>query len=171
MHMAELLANLGATHHHGRIQTMLDIGRRSGQEPELLQLLQRMREKGPYLRHMALYGAVAAKDGQALADTAVHDPSRFLRSMAVRQAARLSNDEQILQMLNSLARKQQRQLLVCLQKSNRQRLVDVWLDSQTVPSPELLAPRTDLAPVRRPVISRGLVDHGPERLSSRIHSA
>lgn len=138
MKLPELLDQLRATHHRGRIQTMLELGRRSIQEPEVAELLRGMRGRAFYLRQMALFAALTARDGDAFEQTALGDPSRILRRMAVRQAARLCDEEQVARLLAELPRKDKRLFITCLQKRHRRKLVDGLLLSQGEPTPEAL---------------------------------
>jgi len=134
MKLSELLDQLRTTHHRGRIQIMVAIGRR----PELAVLLGQMRTRGFYLRHMALFAAMAAEDGETMERTALSDPSRILRRMAAHQAARLCTDEQVARLLEGLPGKFKRLLIIGLQKRHRQPLVDQWLQSQGEPTTETL---------------------------------
>ena len=134
MKLSELLDRLRATHHRGRIQIMLEMGRNS----ERVELLVQMRGRGFYLRHMALFAAMAAEDGGTMERTALSDPSRILRRMAVRQAARLCTDEQVARLLEGLPGKFKRLLIGGLQKRRRQPLVDQWLLGQGEPTTETL---------------------------------
>lgn len=139
MQLGELLSQLGSTHHRGRIRIMLELGRRSSTEPELAQLLRRMAEKGPYLRSMALFAAQSAADAEAIARAAAGDASQTLQRMALRCAARICSDAQLCQLLEQLADKLRRKLLVHLQRERRQALVDQWLGQQLQPDLELIA--------------------------------
>lgn len=134
MKLSELLDQLRATHHCGRIQIMVAIGRR----PELAELLGQMRARGFYLRHMALFAAGAAEDGETVERTALSDPSRILRRMATNQAARLCTDEQVARLLEGLPGKFKRLLITGLQKRHRQSLLDQWLLRQGEPTTETL---------------------------------
>jgi hypothetical protein len=138
MRFPELLDQLRATHHRGRIQVMLELGRRSLQEPEVAELLRAMQGRAFYLRHMALFAALAARDGETMERTALHDPSRILRRMAVRQSARLCDEEQVGRLLDRLPAKEKRLLITSLQKGQRQGAVDQWLLSQAESTTEML---------------------------------
>ncbi|MBX3171799.1 MAG: hypothetical protein KF760_30590 [Candidatus Eremiobacteraeota bacterium] len=138
MKLPELLDQLRATHHRGRIRVMLELGRRSLEEPELAELLRGMRGRAFYLRQMALFAALTARDGEAFERTALSDPSRILRRMAVRQAARLCDGDQVARLLAELPDKDKRLLIICLQKRHRREWVDRWLLGQAEPTTEML---------------------------------
>ncbi|MBN9414134.1 MAG: HEAT repeat domain-containing protein [Candidatus Eremiobacteraeota bacterium] len=138
MKLPDLLEQLRATHHQGRIQRMLELGRRAAAEPEVAELLRTMSGKGFYLRHMALFAALAARDGEAFERTALRDPSRILRRMALRMAAKICSDEQLMRLLDELSGKELRLVVVSLQKRHRPALLERWLLSQAKVPTELL---------------------------------
>lgn len=117
---------------------MLALGRRAADEPEVAELLRGMTGRAFYLRQMALFAALTAGDGDLLERVAKQDPSRVLRRMAVRQAARLCEDAQVNRLLEALPSKEKRLLITALHKRHRQELVDQWLLNLVEPPPETL---------------------------------
>ena len=157
MKLPDLLDQLRATHYRGRIQTMLELGRRSLQEPEVAELLRGMRDRAFYLRHMALFAALGAGDGESMERTALQDPSRILRRMAVRQASRLCDQEQVARLLTGLSGKEKQLFITSLQKRHRQALLDQWLLNQGEPAIETLgyAGEALLAQYKDQLLERG----------------
>ena len=117
---------------------MVELGRQSLVEPEVAELLRGMRGRAFYLRQMALFAALSARDGETMERTALQDPSRILRRMAVRQAARLCDEEQVRRLLDGLAGAEKRLLITNLQVRHRQKLIDQWLLSHPEPATEML---------------------------------
>jgi len=134
---AELLAELGATHHRGRIALMVALGRRH-QESDVAAILQSLAGGGHYLRLMALYSVWGSGDGELVCRVA-EQPSKSLQPLVRKLAVRFCSQEQCLALLSQMPRKGQRVFLALLKSRGRDDVAQAFLASQADLALELQA--------------------------------
>src|SRR5690349_18179684 len=96
--LATLRAELEATHHTGRIQRMLDLGRRAQKDPGALALIDELARGDVFERRLALFAQHTLRDGKRLLPF-TEDPSRSLRALSFTLVPRICEGPEALEAL------------------------------------------------------------------------
>jgi len=155
--------DLLATHHEGRIQRMLDLGRRAKRDPGALALVDGLARGDVFERRLALFSQHTLRDGRRLLPF-TEDPSRSLRNLAFTLVPRVCDDVEALEALKiAYALRRDKLLLRALSSRGRRAVIDRYLDwLATRPG---LHDFADLVPLASPEGVRRHLDRALERPS------
>ena len=148
MTVEELLQQLEPLTHAARVQTMIELGRRSDEESKALIIAL---EQGDFFeRFMALYSCFGSRDS-AQVRRALADASQIIRGLAIRLLPLVCDESELQSVLESASAQVRRPILWKLHQHHHQRLVDgvleplieqqdaQWLQLLPLGSPALLA--------------------------------
>lgn len=126
--LSKLRDELLATHHIGRLERMLELGRQARTSHAALTLLDELMDGDVYERRLALSALHTYRDGKRLLRF-TEDVSRGLRSMAFTMVPRICDDAEALEALK-IAHTMRRERLLLRELANRHRrgVVDRYLD-------------------------------------------
>lgn len=161
--LGSLREELLATHHVGRIQRMLDLGRRARKEPGALAQIDALARGDVFDRRLALYALHTLRDGGRLLPF-TEDPSRSLRKLAFTLVPRVCDDVQAIEALKvAYVLRRDKLILRAISARGRRTVVDRYLDwLATRPG---LHDFADLVPLASPDGVRRHLDRALERPS------
>ncbi|AKT41078.1 hypothetical protein [Chondromyces crocatus] len=126
--LSVLRGELLQTHHRGRIERMLELGRLARNDREALLVIDTFARGDVYERRLALYAQHTLRDGERLL-AFMADASRSLRSLAFELVPLVCDDTQALEALKmAFSLRRERKILVALAGSGRRHVVDGYLD-------------------------------------------
>src|SRR5690348_9478480 len=100
MTIDQLLQDLEVLTHAVRVQKMIELGRRSTNDPEIAALLNEMAQGEWYQQFLALYSCFGSANATQVLATLTHS-SRILRGLALRLLPLICNQTQIQQALET----------------------------------------------------------------------
>ena len=125
MTVEELLQQLEPLTHAARVQTMIELGRRSDEESKALIIAL---EQGDFFeRFMALYSCFGSRDS-AQVRRALADASQIIRGLAIRLLPLVCDESELQSVLESASAQVRRPILWKLHQHHHQRLVDGVLE-------------------------------------------
>jgi hypothetical protein len=122
----ELLAQLETLTHAGRVQTMIELGRRSDAESQAI--VSELEHGDFYERFMALYSCFGSRDSAHVL-RALADPSRIIRGLALRLLPLVCDEAQLQNALKSAPAQMRLPLLWKLRQHQQQRAIDRFLET------------------------------------------
>lgn len=124
----QLREELLATHHTGRIERMLELGRAARSDRSALALVDALAGGDVYERRLALTAQHTLKDGKRLLPF-TEDQASSLRAMAFTLVPRVCEDQEALEALKvAYTLRRERALLRALARQRRREVVDRYLD-------------------------------------------
>ena len=124
MTAAELLQQFETQTHRQRIAAMIALGRQNDGESHAI--IVQLEQGNMYERMLALYSCFGSRDS-AHALRALADPSRLMRGLAIRLAALLANEAELLQALHMVAIVTRPGLLAQIYRQRRLTIIDQYL--------------------------------------------
>jgi hypothetical protein len=123
-----LRAELTATHHQGRLERMLELGRQAQRDPNSLALIDALAGGDVFERRLSLLALHTLRDGKRLLRF-TEDPAASVRALAFTMAPRICDDVQALEALKvAYTLRRERHLLRNLALRRRRGVVDRYLD-------------------------------------------
>src|SRR5689334_5228949 len=123
-HLGRLRDELLATHHTGRLQRMLELGRRARSDRGALEILDALARGDVFERRLALLGQHGLRDGKRLLPFTL-DPSRSVRSLAFTLVPRVCDDPEALEALKTgYTLRRDRQLVRAISARGRRGVID-----------------------------------------------
>lgn len=119
----KLINSLASLNHGDRIAAIIELGRESQTDANLVRLLDELQQGNQYQRLLALYSCYGSYDGNRVL-TAISDPSSRIRNKAIHLITVVGRDAEVLTAFESINFKQRRVLLIHLRQRKRLALVD-----------------------------------------------
>lgn len=128
MKPSSLHDELRATHHIGRLERMLELGRRARTDPAALAAIDELADGDVFERRLALLAEHTLRDGKRLLRF-TEDVSASIRALAFTMAPRVCDDAEALEALKiAYTLRRERTLLRALALRKRRDVVDRYLD-------------------------------------------
>src|SRR5260370_18493049 len=135
MTLDQLLQDVETLPHAARVQTMIELGRRSQTDPETAMLLSELAQGEWYQRFLALYSCFgSANAGQVL--VVLSDPSRVVRGLALRLLPLVCTSAQLQQALETALPALRLPLLWKLARHGHSALIDAFLEQLSPDEPQ-----------------------------------
>jgi hypothetical protein len=126
--LAKLRAELLATHHLGRLERMLELGRQAKRDPKALALVDELTDGDVFDRRLALLAQHTLRDGKRLLRF-TEDTAQTVRSLAFTMVPRVCDDAEALEALKiAYTLRRERDLLRNIALRGRRDVVDRYLD-------------------------------------------
>ncbi len=122
-----LLRQLESLSHDRRMRQIVEIGRNSTSSPTIAATLDILEQGSIYDRFLALFSCYGSYDGGRVLRS-LTDPSRYIRSLGISLLPYIGDDNQVLEALATLPKKQCRGLIRKLYQHRRQTVIDAFLD-------------------------------------------
>ncbi|GHO46105.1 hypothetical protein [Ktedonospora formicarum] len=135
MTIDQLLQDLEILPHAGRVQKMIELGRRSKSDPEIEALLNEMAQGEWYQRFLALYSCFGSANAAQVLATLTHS-SRILRGLALRLLPLVCNQIQLQQVLENAPPALRLPLLWNLSKHGHYACIDRFVERLSPDDPQ-----------------------------------
>ncbi len=126
-----LLQTLEPLTHQARMRQMVEIGRQSRDNRDLVSTLERLARGDFYERYLALQSCFGSENIE-LINQSLSDPSRKLRSLALRLIVLFGDDEQLIGALQIIPAKQRSHLLKKSLKHRRYKVIERYLEKLAI---------------------------------------
>jgi hypothetical protein len=122
------LRELETLSHDARARRMVALGREAATRSDVMTAVAELESDNAYARYLALHACFGSRDGAPVM-RALADPSRLVRSLALRLVPLLCDDDQVRQVLEGASFTQRRLLLRRLHRRRRFGVIDAFLES------------------------------------------
>ncbi len=126
MMIEHLLAEVEPLNHAGRMRYMVELGRRSLEDPALIPLLNALEAGGVYERALAVQACHGSRDSARVL-RAIGDPSAVVQARAGVIAPLICTDEQLIAALEAMPERQRHDFLSLLRKRRRHSAIDSYV--------------------------------------------